>query len=385
MKEPLINCRDFLLDELFIYWRLHSTKELDAYWGKLIENNPQFRIPIEEAIRIFDSISHESELREHNEIPSIDSIKTRIKNERHRLRLRMYSGAAAALLLILLVSSLYFFLQKTNQDKPNIASIGKVMNNEHIQFISGNTIMELDNDASLVLSDKDQKAVIQTFQAQQEISLEENEINTLIVPYGKRSSLLLADGSRVNLNSGTKMTFPSRFSKGKREITVEGEIFIDVTKRKDPFIIHTPHSEIIVYGTSFNVSSYIEDAKETVVLVEGSVEVKSNRNSVKLQPNEMAEIEENSILHKQVDASKYTGWINGYLLMERTPLDEVLKKIGRYYNVEFGFSPELELQNQTCSGKLFLSDNLTEVLESFAKLSFLQYNQSDKEMIIIYK
>jgi ferric-dicitrate binding protein FerR (iron transport regulator) len=71
--------------------------------------------------------------------------------------------------------------------------------------------------------------------------LDKHQTNKLIVPFGKRSSLVLADGSKVYLNSGTEMDFPSSFSKNSREIWVEGEIFIDVTQQKGlPFIIHTP-------------------------------------------------------------------------------------------------------------------------------------------------
>ena len=164
---------------------------------------------------------------------------------------------------------------------------------------------------------------------------------------------------------------------------MEGEIFIDVVQlRNTPFTIHTPNSEIIVYGTSFNVSSYSDEKSESVVLVNGSVEVKSEHSALLLKPNEMALIEDGAVMRKQVDVSEHISWKNGYLQLSQTPLDEVLKKIGRYYNVEFRYLSDLKLPDKTCSGKLYLSDNLEDVLKAFSKLTFLTY-EINKETINI--
>jgi ferric-dicitrate binding protein FerR (iron transport regulator) len=187
----------------------------------------------------------------------------------------------------------------------------------------------------------------------------------------------------VYLNSGTEMDFPSTFANHSREIWVEGEIFIDVAhQRGTPFVIHTPNSEIIVYGTSFNVTSYSDESRESVVLVNGSVEVKSMNSSIRLKPNEMAVIENGALMRKEVDVSAYISWKKGYLQLSKTPLNEVLQQIGRYYNVEFRYPHNLSLGERTCSGKLYLSDNLEDVLKAFSKLTFLTY-EINKETINI--
>ncbi len=265
-------------------------------------------------------------------------------------------------------------------------SVGGVTDNNNIQLFTGNDVLEIDNNSTLNLSEKKNSAVIKNPLTQKEVGLNDNRVNTLIVPYGKRSTLILADGSKVHLNSGTKMEFPSTFSEKRREINVEGEIFIEVVKKRNSsFVIHTPHSQITVHGTSFNVSSYSEDAKESVVLVNGSVEVKSHNSTVLLKPNEMAEIENKLIQCKQVNVSDYTSWTDGYMQLNKMPLNEVLKKIGRYYNVEFRYNPVLDLNKQTCSGKLFLSDNLNDVLEAFSKMTYFKYEKLSDETIFIYQ
>jgi ferric-dicitrate binding protein FerR (iron transport regulator) len=258
------------------------------------------------------------------------------------------------------------------------------MNQNKVQLIAGNQVVELENNATVQLSEK-KNAVIQDSLSQQEIDLKENQTNRLIVPFGKRSSLLLADGSTVHVNSGSELEFPSAFSGKTREISVKGEIFIEVAKQDRPFIIHTSQSQITVHGTSFNVSSYPDEPGESVVLVSGSVEVKSANGSLMLKPSEMAKIDNGNIRRQQVDVMEYISWKEGYMQLNKATLTDVLKKIGRYYNIEFNYDAALKLQEQTCSGKLFLSDNLNDVLESFSKMTFLDYKRLDEGVIYIDK
>ncbi len=121
------------------------------------------------------------------------------------------------------------------------------------------------------------------------------------------------------------------------------------------------------------------------MLVDGSVHIKSDQGALMLKPGEMAEVNNGNIQRKEVDVMEYISWKNGYMQLNKNSLTEVLKKIGRYYNVEFNYAATLNLQNQTCSGKLFLSENLDDVLQSFSKMTFLQYNKISDGIIYIKK
>ncbi len=375
-----------MCDNLFVYWRIHPTPELDAYWENYITTHEDSRTAFNEAIESFDEIRRHRGTMLSGQAASMKTQIERLEAKKKRKRFTRYVGSAAAVLLLAVVSTFFFPPEKTEKTEPPLASIGETMNNNNIQLFTANGMVEIDNNSTVVVSQTMESVVISNPHSQKEIDLKSSQTNTLVIPYGKRSTLILSDGSKVHLNSGTKMEFPGTFAGKKREISVEGEIFIEVAKQNNmPFILHTPHSEITVYGTSFNVSSYSEDAKESVVLVKGSVEVQSEGTALRLRPNEMAEVENGRIARKQVDVSDYIGWTEGYMQLNREPLNEVLKRIGRYYNVTFRYGQGIDLPGQTCSGKLFLSDNLDDVLESFSKMTRLQYESRGSETIYIRK
>lgn len=375
--------KDFLCKDLFIYWRIQPTNELDTFWKEYFDNNKESRESFNEAIEAFELIRNGQNRFQINEFSSLQELKISIEKRKRKIAI-IRTSSIAAILIVLFISTLFILDKKPKNAEPDTTSIGEVTNNNNIQLITGENILDIDNNSTLNLSEKKHSALITNSLTKKEIDLDNNRTNKLIVPYGKRSTLVLADGSKVHLNSGTKMEFPTLFSTTQREINMEGEIFIEVVKQGNaPFVVHTPHSQITVLGTSFNVSSYTEDVREFVVLVNGSVEVKSQNSTIQLQPNEMAEIEKGMIQHKQVDVSDYTSWINGYMQFNKSPLSEVLKKIGRYYNIEFTYNKELDLHRQTCSGKLFLSEKLNDVLEAFSKMTYLQYeNQRDEKIFI---
>lgn len=98
--------------------------------------------------------------------------------------------------------------------------------------------------------------------------------NQLVVPYGKQTTLTLADGTRVWINAGSRLVYPVVFEKQKREIYVEGEIYMEVAHDAErPFSVHTGKMDVCVLGTKFYISSYGRDRTQEVVLLSGSVSV----------------------------------------------------------------------------------------------------------------
>lgn len=123
-----------------------------------------------------------------------------------------------------------------------------------------------------------------------------NEKTAAVVPYtsetnyGEHKSLQLADGTKITLNAGTKITVSPQFNEKLREITLDGEAFLDVTHNPGkPFVIHTPSMDVRVLGTVLNVRAYSHDKKAETSLIRGMVEVtmKDEANhKVILHPNE---------------------------------------------------------------------------------------------------
>lgn len=375
--------KEFLRDDLFIYWRLHPSTQLERYWENYLHQHPEQRSTFQEAIHLFDSIRN----TQMDDKPALDelrhSLDQRIRRHKQNNMQRIYLSLSAAIMLLALVTSLFFIGRKTHQMVPATASIGQVMRDSMVQLLTGEQSLEIADRSLLDLSEKENSALIQEVVSQKEVALHADQSNRLIVPYGKRSSVVLADGSTVYLNSGTVMDFPSAFAGRTREIRVEGEIFLEVKKEEGkPFIIHTPHSQITVYGTTFNVTSYADDKQESVVLVTGSVKVQSGQQELLLKPSERAEVENGILSSRIVDVDEFISWRNGYLKMSRTPLNGLLTQVGRYYNVAFQYSQELHLEQRSCSGRLFLSDNLEDVLQSFSRLTKLTYEKKGNTILI---
>lgn len=377
---------DFLSDDLFLLWRIDPTQELNEYWDNFIRKNPQLENQFRQAIMEIDQIRSKSHSLSQAQLQVKEKIEQRLLSYKNKKKKTVYYFSAAAAIALLLIISTVFILNRSDFRTEEIMVLGSTVPNNEIQLLAGGEVVSLNNNSILNMSETGNSVIIQDSLSQKEIKLQEHTLNKLIIPYGKRSSLILADGSKVWLNSGTEIEFPSIFVGKTREIKVSGEIYIEVAKHKEAFVVHTLNSQIQVFGTSFNVSAYEDEEKESVVLVEGSVQVKNvNSNTLLvLSPSQMAEIENNHITSKTVNSSEYISWKNGFMQLNKTPLNEVLIKIGRYYNVEFLYSENMSIYDKTCSGKLFLSDDIQDVLTAFTDMTLLNY-EKDNNIIYIKK
>ncbi|KAF5065081.1 FecR protein [anaerobic digester metagenome] len=239
-----------------------------------------------------------------------------------------------------------------------------------MKLIAGGKELKLNQNVTLQLKNG-QISYTDSTDTEKRVEVNNIQTNKLIVPDGKRSFLILADGSKVWINSGTELEFPTKFSGKTREIMVSGEIYIDVVQSaKQPFIVRTPDLDVQVFGTRFNVSAYASDKTSAVVLVNGKVEVKTKDDrSIRMNPNEMVEFRNGNMNKENVDVSLYTSWVEGVFIFNRTPVSELFKKVGRYYNVSF----ENVESDKRITGKLYLSENLHDVISSISLLTGKKY------------
>jgi ferric-dicitrate binding protein FerR (iron transport regulator) len=158
-------------------------------------------------------------------------------------------------------------------------------------------------------------------------------------PYGARTQFSLPDGSSGWLNSGSIIRYPARFN-SERTVKISGEAYFDVIKNPDsPFVVDANQVKIKVLGTSFNVVSYDRDSIFEVVVTSGRVEVSSGEQILTsaLLPSERLVLNrfKNSFSQTTVDVHNYTSWKNGKLVFLNDDLNEVVRKISRFYNVDF--------------------------------------------------
>lgn len=188
--------------------------------------------------------------------------------------------------------------------------------------------------------------------------------------------MTLPDGTHLWVNSGTRVIYPTHFERDQREIYVEGEVFLDVRRNeKAPFIVRTKDFQVQVLGTSFNISAYSSEKTSSVVLVEGSVNIKShNQQQVKLAPGQLVNIHSDQLDTPQnVDVEPYICWIKNILMYTDDSLDKVFRKLNLYYGKEFVLDTEVE--RMQVSGKLDLKDKLEDVLHTISYSAPIEYKE----------
>lgn len=214
-------------------------------------------------------------------------------------------------------------------------------------------------------------------------------LNTLIVPYGKRSVITLSDGTKIWLNSGSKLVYPSEFLQGKREVFLEGQAYFAVAHdEQSPFYVKTERMNVKVLGTEFDISSYHDDETSSAVLARGSIELVTNKNSFwggeknRLVPGTRAVFHEesSSVQINKVNVDQYVSWKDGYLILTHEPLNEILKKLSRYYKCDLSVENE-GVGKETFSGTLDLQDDIVRVIEVIATTTSLNYTKSGRRFI----
>lgn len=161
------------------------------------------------------------------------------------------------------------------------------------------------------------------------------------VPDGKREQITLPDSSKVWLNSGTLLVYPSAFLGDSREVYLSGEGYFDVTKSETKrFIVKTNALAVEVLGTKFNVTAYPEGEKITTTLEQGSVKVLLNQalqsaNSFLLKPDEQLVYMQSTgqVEQLNVKAADFSDWKEGGLLFRNSSFKDILKSLERTYNI----------------------------------------------------
>lgn len=214
------------------------------------------------------------------------------------------------------------------------------------------------------------------------------EINA---PDGARVEFSLPDSTRGWLNSGSKLKYPTVFSK-KRTVELTGEAWFDVRHLEaSEFVVSVPDMDVKVLGTQFNVSAYLNDDFTNVTLERGKVEINGKTGVYKqiLAPNEKVSFNRKakSVVLSEVDATRFSSWKEGYLVIDNEPLGEVVNRLKRWYNVD------IKIQDETLKKyrfkATFKDEPLEEVLRLMAKTTPIIYKidkrTTDSNGILVQK
>lgn len=213
---------------------------------------------------------------------------------------------------------------------------------------------------------------------------EPSRLITASVKAGSKSEVVLPDGTKVQLN-GESAIVCDVDSRDHRTVTLSGEAFFDVAKDPErPFRVQVSDMLIEVLGTSFNVNAYDPDVVETS-LITGKVKIKGRNLAEEYSLNKgdkaVYRRSDGSVTISKADIHLATGWLDEYLIFDSMPLEEVIRKVERWYGVDIEMRCTTSGDDRL-SGS-FRHENIHNVMESLS----IQYKFSyeiNKDRIIIY-
>jgi len=222
-----------------------------------------------------------------------------------------------------------------------------------------------------------------------------SQYNTLQTRNGQQTQIILPDHSKVWLNAGSIIKYPSSFAALKdRNIELTGEAYFEVAKDKNhPFIVKTALQEVQVLGTHFNINSYSDEPKLITTLLEGSVKVNYGKYDLMLKPgqqsvlklNQAATITPSDMKINQANIAEALAWKNGFFRFEEEPLESVMRKVARWYNVEVTYAPGVP-KNILLGGFISRNKNISAVLEMMTRTEDVRFKmEGNKVTVLKYK
>lgn len=276
--------------------------------------------------------------------PDIDKAWQRMPPHTKRSFIKRYYIWAASVAAIALLLVGYTFFSFPEQTQSEVAIVLPASDK------SQEVTLQTDNGLEVAITDKHDKQLIAKTGAQlekealnyQNTASETVAMHTLSTPRGKNFKIILEDGTEVWLNAESKLRYPARFTGKERIVELEGEAFFHVTKNPScPFIVKSGSTETRVLGTEFNFRVYPNEDRH-VTLVSGSIVVSDRRkeNELKLIPGQDAALDayDQLLIARNVDLNEFTAWKDDLFCFRETELLNIMKAIGRWYNITIVFA-----------------------------------------------
>lgn len=315
-------------------------------------------------------------------LAAVDLVWTKLENE-HRPVKRMvkWRSIAAAAVLVLSVGA-YFLRQfahapiTVNELAGTKKDIAPGINKATLTIAGSGTIVLDSTRAGIEVHSGDL-----TYNDHTKIKTNltaETKMLTLQTPKGGTYRLVLPDGSIVWLNAASRLVFPSTFNGRKqREVELNGEGYFEVAKNKSvQFIVKSHGQKVEVLGTHFDINSYDDEPLTKTTLLEGSVRI----GSTILKPGEQAEKGDAGINVVPADIDEVMGWKNDYIVFQDEKIENVMRKISRWYNVEVVY--EGELPTDDFGGRVSKRFYISQVLKKLELTNKVHFKVAGRRIIV---
>lgn len=311
-------------DELDL-WVEESDENVELFSRLTDERN------INEALAFMRSLDNES---------AYEKVRSKIFSERKKRKWLLPVSIAAILLIAFGIDWLIKSKPIEGVSTPGIAvnaDIQPGVAKAVLQLANGKTI-EIGKDSHGTIAKEENVSIDannQTLTYTGQTASSSITYNTLTIPKGGKYKLVLSDGTNVWLNAASSIKYPASFNGNERRVIVDGEAFFDVAQNEQkPFIVQTNTATIQVLGTSFNISSYLDEPSETAVLVSGKIKVIAASKQQILAPGEQANIETTGdlkISHANIKVA--TAWKDDQFVFKDAPIEDIMRQLSRWYNV----------------------------------------------------
>lgn len=296
-------------------------------------------------------------------------------------------GVAASVLL--LVSLSFVFNEKPAQTETPII----VDNN--IKIGSDKATLTLEDGADVVLekgedyqntnlSSNGEVLVYKSDNSKKDIAY-----NYLTIPRGGQFNVELSDGTKVWLNSESKLKYPVKFIDGEtRQVElIYGEAYFDVSPSENhkgsKFKVNTLIQEVVVLGTEFNIKAYKDEAQIYTTLVEGKVEIGNDISNEELKPNQQStvNVENNHITISEVDVYNEISWRKGVFSFKNKSLKDMMQVLSRWYNIDIEFENNT-LKDLKFNGVLSKTQNIENILLTIKTTNDFAYEINQDRILI---
>lgn len=348
-------------------------KELDKW-----EKEKTFHQTISD--RLLKESGWEQRYKQYKQISSTNiwhNLKRQIKPRKRFIRLKQIGYAAG---IILLLGAGFYFQQfiSTRENRNNTYSISEFIpgkrqavlrraNGENILLTNSDLIITADSTRGSIKKIKNN--LIYTTNKNKS----EEKWDTLETPNSCEFQVTLSDGTNVWLNAQSRLIYPVSFIGKTRIVRLEGEGYFEVFRDEiHPFIVEMNETTIKVLGTSFNLKSFSEEARTTVTLISGKVEVNVGSRNLVLTPDMQADLVGEELTVKQVDAEAYRAWTKGNFVFRRERLESIMNDMARWYNVKIRY--EEGTKDILFSGIMNRYEKISETLSMIEKTGKVKFS-----------
>ncbi|MEQ7801491.1 FecR family protein [Pedobacter sp. ASV1-7] len=319
-------------------------------------------------------------------------INNQINKKQNILYLRIFS-AAAAILISLTITFLFYKKEESPSPEKILAKtdlktdVILTLSNGHKVNLSDTNDNELIEEAGVIVKRSSNGEIAYTYSGADTKNI--TSFNTVETPVGSSFCINLPDGSKVWLNSTSKLKYPLAFNSKERVVVLEGEAYFEVKKThtenqiQQRFKVVSKDQVVEVLGTHFNVRAYSNEELIKTTLLEGSINVKTPVFSKMLKPGEQ------SILKKDKDKFEISkinledaiAWKNGYFSFNEIDIRTFINDLKRWYDIDVEYVGDIHVRKIT--GTFSRSKKLSELLMSIEDLGDYKFKIEGRRVIVM--